>query len=159
MAKMKVIRTTAENLKSLEIVDGQLIFTVDDYKIYLDVKDQRIEYKTNSEGKISLKAGNGISLSTDAEGITTITNTGVTVEIKDKYWWIGGENTGIKAEGEDGITPTISIDPQTKEWVINDQLSGVLATVDGITQSDYLSIINLLTSINDGLRTALNGDI
>ena len=159
MADLNIIRTISTELENIDIIDGQLIFVIDTYDIYLDVKTQRIKYKTNQSTISSLKAGNGISLSTDESGVVTITNTGVTVERKDSYWWIDNTNTGVKAEGTDGITPTITIDDTTKEWVINDSPTGVLATVDGITQSDYLSIINLLTEINRGLRTALEGDI
>lgn len=45
-------------------------------------------------------------------------------------WFINGQDLGVKAageDGEDGVTPTISIDETTKHWIINGQDTGIVA--------------------------------
>lgn len=44
----------------------------------------------------------------------------------EKYWKINGENTSIKAEGQDGETPEVKI--ENGKWFINGQSTGVDAT-------------------------------
>ena len=46
---------------------------------------------------------------------------------EDGYWVIDGVKTDIKAEAEDGATPTISIDEETKHWIINGTDTGIVA--------------------------------
>ena len=60
---------------------------------------------------------------------------GETPYIKNGYWWIGDTNTEVKAKGEDGVTPTINIDPVTKNWIINDRDTGVKALGEDGTMS------------------------
>ncbi len=81
------------------------------------------------------------------------------VEIKDGYWVIDGEETGVKAEGEkgedgtDGITPEIDIN-QDGYWVINGIVTEVKAegqsgTVSGIeiNQEGYWVINGVTTEV------------
>lgn len=42
-------------------------------------------------------------------------------------WWLGEEDTGVKAEGQDGTTPTIEIS-EDNYWVINGEKTTVKAT-------------------------------
>ncbi len=46
---------------------------------------------------------------------------------EDGYWVIDGVKTDVRAEAEDGVTPTISIDPDTKHWIINGVDTGIVA--------------------------------
>ena len=67
---------------------------------------------------------------TEDTGIKAIGQDGSTPEIIDGYWWLNGENTGIRAEAEDGETPYI------KEgfWWIGDKNTGIKAEAkDGET--------------------------
>ena len=41
-------------------------------------------------------------------------------------WWIGGSDTGVKAEGTDGHTPVITIG-ENGNWHIDGKDTGVLA--------------------------------
>jgi len=38
MADLNIIRTISTELENIDIIDGQLIFVIDTYDIYLDVK-------------------------------------------------------------------------------------------------------------------------
>ena len=65
--------------------------------------------------------------------LLTVTN-GDSPYIKDGFWWIGNTPTDIKAEGKDGETPTLSIDPETGHWIINGVDSGISSKgMDGDT--------------------------
>ena len=45
---------------------------------------------------------------------------GITPHIGDNgNWFIGDEDTGVKSEGRDGISPVIRINPETFEWEIS----------------------------------------
>ena len=162
MSKFQPVITTAEKLNNnkVEIINGQFIVVTDEPAIYADYQNERIKISNTSsgEGGVQYKPGTGIQFITNSDGTITINNTGtnVNIEIIDDYWYIDGENTGVKAAGEDGITPTIYIDEETKMWVINDVSTGVVAQADSITQSEYQAMIDLLDSINSKIETALN---
>ena len=78
---------------------------------------------------------------TDKDGDHTFqVNDGITPTIEidqtTKHWFINGEDSGVVAEGQDGvdgvngkdgITPTIEIDQTTKHWIINGVDSGIVA--------------------------------
>ena len=84
---------------------------------------------------------------TDKDGEHTFqVNDGITPTIEidqtTKHWFINGEDSGVVAEGQDGvdgvngkdgvdgkdgITPTIEIHPTTKHWIINGVDSGIVA--------------------------------
>ena len=78
---------------------------------------------------------------TDKDGDHTFqVNDGITPTIEidqtTKHWFINGEDSGVVAEGQDGvdgvngkdgITPTIEIHPTTKHWIINGVDSGIVA--------------------------------
>ena len=81
---------------------------------------------------------------TDKDGDHTFqVNDGITptieIEQTSKHWVINGVDSGIVAEGKDGvdgvngvdgkdgITPTIEIDETTKHWIINGVDSGIVA--------------------------------
>ena len=160
MAKFKPIYTTTEKLSTIELVDGQIIIVQDEPAIYVDMQQQRTKVGNVGSGggtqATTYKPGVGIAFVTNEDETVTINNTGVTVEIIDNYWYINHENTGIKAIGEDGITPTVEIDPDTKMWIINGASTGVVAEADSISQSDYQAMIELLDSINTKIEQALN---
>ena len=71
-----------------------------------------------------------------------------TIEIIDGYWYINGENSGVKAEGKDGVngtngtngtTPTIEI--INSYWYINGENTGVKAEgKDGINGTNGVGI-------------------
>ena len=69
---------------------------------------------------------------------------GATPYIKDGYWWISTTNTGVKAQGDDGQTPTVSISADGY-WIINGTKTSVKAvgvdapTVKGEKKQFYLS--------------------
>ena len=52
---------------------------------------------------------------------------GNTPYIQNGFWYVDGVNTGVKAQGEDGATPTITIDNEGY-WVINGVKSEYKAT-------------------------------
>lgn len=58
---------------------------------------------------------------------------GNTPYIKDGYWYIGTENTGIKATGENGITPEIG---DNGNWWIGDTDTGTPVTGVGVESVD-----------------------
>ena len=70
-------------------------------------------------------------LGTLAQKVNALEQSGQTASVSidpvTKNWIINGEDTGIKAEGTDGTTPTITIDPTTKCWVVNGVNTGVVA--------------------------------
>lgn len=70
-------------------------------------------------------------LGTLAQKVNAMEQSGQTASVSidpvTKNWIINGEDTGIKAEGTDGTTPTITIDPTTKCWVVNGVNTGVVA--------------------------------
>ena len=164
--KLKVIMTTTEKLNNINIIPGQLIFVQDQNPaIYLDNSANNRIQMSNVGEEIDIPTympGDGIQFEYDEQNNTiTINNLGVTVEIKNNTWWINGEDTGVTAigqDGQDGQTPTISIDSTTSEWVINGIVQeGIYAQADSITQSEYESLVNLLDQINLGITTALKG--
>lgn len=159
MAKFKPIYTTTEKLSTIELVDGQIIIVQDEPAIYVDMHNERIKVGNVGGGSTQTtiyKPGVGIDFVTNVDETVTINNTGMAAEIKDNYWYVNGENTGVKAVGEDGITPTVEIDPDTKMWIINGATTGIIAEADSISQSDYQAMIELLDSINTKIEQALN---
>ena len=48
MVNLNIIRTISTELENIDIIDGQLIFVIDTYDIYLDVKTQRVKYDTHA---------------------------------------------------------------------------------------------------------------
>jgi len=61
----------------------------------------------------------------------------------DGNWYINGVDTGVKAVGENGITP--HIDPVTKHWMIGETDTGILAegkNEQGSGTFDYNDLIN-----------------
>lgn len=161
MAKFKPIYTTTEKLSTIELVDGQIIIVQNEPAIYVDMQQQRTKVGNVGGGGGSTQAttykpGVGIDFVTNEDETVTINNTGMTAEIIDNYWYVNGENTGVKAVGEDGATPTVEIDPNTKMWIINGTSTSVIAEADTISQSDYKAMIDLLDSINTKIEQALN---
>ena len=56
------------------------------------------------------------------------------------YWVIDGRTTDVLARGKNGVnghTPTIEIDPDTYEWIINDEGTGVFAQGASMDMSEY----------------------
>lgn len=67
---------------------------------------------------------------------------GKTPYIEDGYWYIDGMNTGVKAEGTNGITPTIEVNDEGF-WVINGVKTEHKAIgVDGTNGKDGIDGIN-----------------
>lgn len=61
----------------------------------------------------------------------------------DGNWYINGVDTGVRAVGENGITP--HIDPVTKHWMIGETDTGILAEGKNEQVSgtfDYNDLIN-----------------
>ena len=56
-------------------------------------------------------------------------NNGVSPEIKNGYWYINGTSTGIKAQGNDGKTPTVTIG-NNGNWYVNGVDLGIKAHGD-----------------------------
>lgn len=75
---------------------------------------------------------------------------GYTPYIQNGYWYINGVNTGIKAEGEDGDTPTIG---DNGHWYIGGKDTGVVAAAsDGIgisSVTEYYATGNSNTTAPD----------
>ncbi len=86
------------------------------------------EWLASIKGEKGEKGDTGATGQNGKDGITP------TIEIIEGYWYINGENTGVKAEGKDGVngtngtngtTPTIEI--IEGYWVINGENTGVKA--------------------------------
>lgn len=64
-------------------------------------------------------------------------NQGFTPYVQNGYWYINGQSTGIKAQGENGISPTIG---NNGHWYIGTQDTGVVARgtngvgISGVTE-------------------------
>ena len=96
--------------------------------------------KTSTDGLVDTYT---ITYSNNTTSTFTVTNgakgtdgTTPKVEIKEGYWYINDVTTGVKAAGEDGVTPTITID-NDGYWVINGTKSNVMAkAINGTNGTD-----------------------
>lgn len=103
----------------------------DDGKLY--VKDSSsFNYITTMSGTIGVDGKtptidqNGYwSIDGVSTGVKAQGNDGVSPTIVNGYWYIGATNTNVKATGDDGITPTI--DPVTKHWMLGQTDTGIVA--------------------------------
>lgn len=133
--RLDALETTVSDLQSalealqLAYRDGKIIKAVDPL-----TTDERGGWV------ITFSDGSQISLINGEDGQKGEDGFTPTVEIVYGYWWINGQNTGIRAEGvdgKDGYTPTVEI--VDGQWVVNGQNTGVQAlAVDGVTP--YLKI-------------------
>lgn len=61
-----------------------------------------------------------------------------TIDDITKHWIINGTDTGIKALGKDGETPSILINQVNSHWIINNQDTGIVAL--GVDGDDGISL-------------------
>ena len=128
--------------------DNQILNIYNTYVAYAEENGETpLSYEQWLE---SIKGEKGDKGETGATGQNGQDGTPPTIEIIDGYWYINGENTGVKAEGvdgangangqdgsngQDGVTPTIEI--IDGYWYINGENTGVKAEgVDGANGSN-----------------------
>ena len=142
--------------------DGYTLTLSDGTQLVLKNGKDGVDGKDGKDGVNGVDGKDGESVvftsSEKVDGVTTVVitdkdgehtfqvNDGITPTIEidqtTKHWFINGEDSGIVAEGQDGvdgvngkdgvdgkdgITPTIEIHPTTKHWIINGVDSGIVA--------------------------------
>ena len=131
------------NADATNVPEGKFVLITnsndpDDGKLY--VKDSStFNYLTTMSGATGINGStptidqNGYwSIDGVSTGVKAQGDPGVTPSIVNGYWYIGATNTNVKATGDNGVTP--SIDPSTKHWIIGSTDTGVVA--EGVNGSD-----------------------
>ena len=117
------------------------------YDLYLETVPEGETAMTEEEWLASLKGTDGVNGADGTNGVN-----GLTPFIGENgNWWIGEEDTGVKAEGVDGTTPTIEINDDGY-WVINGEVTDVKAEgVDGTDGEDGKSAYEIyLETVPEG---------
>ena len=141
---------------STNAVEGQMCLDSLTYDIY--------QY-TNGEWKLigNIKGENGEKGDTGEKGDSGLkgekgdSGETPTIEIIDGYWYINGENTNIKAEG-DNSNPDVE-----KEKITNDEFRSFKATygsfVSGMTESLWRARIEIGIKTQKGSIVSFKGDL
>lgn len=154
MVNLNIIRTVSTELENIDIIDGQLIFVIDTYDIYLDVKTQRVKYDTHAPYSLPIASKNtlggvkpdGTTITVDDDGtihgasqgldfdalsaaMTTGTQSGITVTADTENSRFNFEVTGI---------PTIAINSEGY-WTINGEPGENPTKAQGEKGSDGLN--------------------
>lgn len=157
---------SAMNADAANVPEGKFVLIANDSdpdngKLY--VKDaSSFAYITTMAGATGINGStptidqNGYwSIDGVSTGVKAQGDPGVSPSIVDGYWYIGATNTNVKATGTDGVTP--SIDPSTKHWMIGSTDTGVVAEGTNGSDGHTPSISNGYWYIN-GISTGVKAE-
>ena len=107
-------------------------------KALLSKKGEKGEQGADGLSAYQIAVNNGFK-GTEQEWLASLA--GKTPYIKDGYWYIGGVNTNVKAQGDDGKSARISeVTLTSSGWIGSGNLYSQVVNIDGVTENTQVDL-------------------